>query len=333
MRCVRPRSWFSVLIFLAVMADSAIANAQHSRAGARGGRHARTEVSPRWLAAQVALDRAGFSSGEIDGRPGTNTTRAVQGFQAAHNLPPSGQLDDPTIAALGDPFQSPTTPYVVADADMAGPFVPSLPKDMMQLATLDQLGYTSPLELLAERFHAQPALIEHLNPGVELAAGATLQVPNVEPFLVPAVRKAPVPQLDAATARVRVDEATKTVRVEAPDGSIAFQAPVSIGSAQDPLPKGEWRIAGTAILPVFQYNPALFWDADPNHAKAKVAAGPNNPVGVVWIDLDKEHMGFHGTPEPATIGRAQSHGCLRLTNWDAMRMASLVGRGTSVILQ
>jgi len=142
-----------------------------------------------------------------------------------------------------------------------------------------------------------------------------------------------VPQLNSASSVVRVDEATKTVRVEAPDGSVAFQAPVTIGSTHDPLPKGEWRIVGTAMLPVFQYNPELFWDADATHAKAKIAPGPNNPVGVVWIDLDKAHMGFHGTPEPGTIGRSQSHGCLRLTNWDAMRLASLVGRGAKVVLQ
>jgi lipoprotein-anchoring transpeptidase ErfK/SrfK len=292
-----------------------------------------TAKSLHWLAAQVALDRAGFSPGEIDGRGGANTTRALEGFQQVNALASSGQLDAATIAALGGVFQSPTVPYVVTDADMTGPFVPPLPGDMMQLATLVALGYTSPRELLAERFHAQPALIAHLNPGIEITAGATLQVPNVEPFMVPTARKAPVPRLDSGSSRVRVDEATKTVRVEAPDGSIAFQAPVSIGSTQDPLPKGEWHILGTAVLPVFHYNPQLFWDADPSHAKARVAPGPNNPVGVVWIDLDKEHMGFHGTSEPGTIGRAQSHGCLRLTNWDAMRLASLVGRGATVILQ
>ena len=290
-------------------------------------------MSPHWLAAQVALDRAGYSPGEIDGRAGTNTTRALEGFQQAHSLSANGQLDEHTIAALGDAFQAPTTSYVVTDADMAGPFVPSLPKDMMQLATIDALGYTSPMELLGERFHAKPALISSLNPNVELKTGVTLQVPNVEPFEVPTERKAPVPQLNSASSVVRVDEATKTVRVEAPDGSVAFQAPVTIGSTHDPLPKGEWRIVGTAMLPVFQYNPELFWDADATHAKAKIAPGPNNPVGVVWIDLDKAHMGFHGTPEPGTIGRSQSHGCLRLTNWDAMRLAALVGPGTKVVLQ
>ena len=188
---------------------------------------------------------------------------------------------------------------------------------MMKLATLDALGYTSTLELLAERFHVRPTLLQQINQGTPLAPGQSITVPNVEPFHPPAERKAPKPQLEGAAGLVTVSEMNKTVRVETSDGKIVFQAPVSIGSIQDPLPKGEWTITGTAVLPVFQYNPSLFWDADPGHAKAKIAPGPNNPVGVIWIDLSREHLGFHGTPEPSRIGKTQSHGCLRLTNWDA----------------
>jgi lipoprotein-anchoring transpeptidase ErfK/SrfK len=172
-----------------------------------------------------------------------------------------------------------------------------------------------------------------MNHGHALAAGTSIEVPNVEPFHPPTEPQAPKPQIEGATALVTVSEATKTVRVEASDGKVVFQAPVTTGSVQDPLPKGEWTITGTAVLPVFHYNPSLFWDADPSHAKAQIAPGPNNPVGVVWIDLSREHMGFHGTPEPSTIGKTQSHGCLRLTNWDAMRLAALVGRGARVVLQ
>jgi lipoprotein-anchoring transpeptidase ErfK/SrfK len=287
----------------------------------------------RWVAAQVALDRAGFSPGEIDGRPGANTSRAIEGFQQAHALDSTGQLDEATISALGEWFVTPTTTYVVSDADAAGPFVPALPDDMMKLATLDALGYTSTLELLAERFHVRPLLLQQINQGTPLAPGQSITVPNVEPFHPPAERKAPKPQLEGAAGLVTVSEMNKTVRVETGDGKIVFQAPVSIGSIQDPLPKGEWTITGTAVLPVFQYNPSLFWDADPGHAKAKIAPGPNNPVGVIWIDLSREHLGFHGTPEPSRIGKTQSHGCLRLTNWDAMRLAELVGRGARVVLQ
>ena len=287
----------------------------------------------RWMAAQVALDRAGFSPGEIDGRSGTNTTRALGGFQQSRALAATGQLDEPTEAALGEWFTTPTVSYTITEADVAGPFVSTLPHDMMQLATLDALGYVSPLEMLAERFHVQPALLQRMNHGQALAAGISIEVPNVEPFHPPTERKAPTPQQESAAAVVTVSEATRTLRVESSDGKVVFQAPVSTGSVQDPLPKGEWTITGTALLPVFHYNPSLFWDADPAHAKAKIAPGPNNPVGLIWIDLSREHMGFHGTPEPSTIGKTQSHGCLRLTNWDAMRLAALVRRGTRVVLQ
>jgi lipoprotein-anchoring transpeptidase ErfK/SrfK len=108
-------------------------------------------------------------------------------------------------------------------------------------------------------------------------------------------------------------------------------APVTTGSQRDPLPLGEWKVNGVQLDPPFRYNPELFWDADPSHAKATVPPGPNNPVGMVWIDLSKEHYGIHGTPEPSAIGRTESHGCVRLTNWDALRLAELVKPGTKVI--
>jgi lipoprotein-anchoring transpeptidase ErfK/SrfK len=112
-----------------------------------------------------------------------------------------------------------------------------------------------------------------------------------------------------------------------------MHAPVTTGSEHDPLPIGQWKVNGVAWDPVFNYNPDLFWDANAAQSKTKIAAGPNNPVGVVWIDINKEHYGLHGTPEPSTIGRTESHGCIRLTNWDAARLARLVSPGTKVIFQ
>ena len=114
-------------------------------------------------------------------------------------------------------------------------------------------------------------------------------------------------------------------------GRVVFYAPVTTGSEHDPLPIGEWKVNGVQMNPTFRYNPDLFWDAEPAHTKATIPAGPNNPVGVVWIDISKEHYGLHGTPEPATIGRTQSHGCVRLTNWDALKLAALVKPGTRVV--
>ena len=291
--------------------------------------------TPAWtsLAMQVALDRAGFSPGEIDAAAGSNTERALRAFQQARGLNQTATLDAATIAALGDAFSTPVTEYVVTAEDVAGPYVETIAGDMMEIAKLDALGYTSVVEMLAERFHSSPALLRRLSPGVTFAAGDRLVVPNVEPFVLPG-KTEPAPREQAeAPVNVQVSEATRTLTVTNAAGNVVLHAPVSIGGEQDPLPKGEWTVTGKAVLPAFHYNPDLFWDADPSHAKAKVAPGPNNPVGVVWVDLSKEHIGFHGTPEPSTIGRAQSHGCLRLTNWDAMRLAALVNKGTRVVLQ
>jgi lipoprotein-anchoring transpeptidase ErfK/SrfK len=128
-----------------------------------------------------------------------------------------------------------------------------------------------------------------------------------------------------------VTKATSALTVEDAEGRVIFFAPVTSGSQHDPLPIGEWKVTGIQFSPKFHYNPDLFWDAEPSNSKATIAPGPNNPVGVVWINLSRPHYGLHGTPEPSTIGKTTSHGCVRLTNWDAMKLASLVRPGTKVI--
>lgn len=282
---------------------------------------------------QVALDRAGFSPGVIDGRPGRNTRAALTRFQEAHKLPASGTLDDATRQALGAPPAIVT--YALTPEDVAGPFVARIPDDMMEKRTLEVLAYTSAAEMLAERFHTTPQLLARLNPKLAWHAGQTLQVPNVEPFQPPAqteTRKVNPPAADQ-TADVRVSKAGGVLTVRGTDGAMIFSAPVTSGSDRDPLPIGTWKVTAVYLRPVFNYNPDLFWDADPAHDKARLPAGPNNPVGLVWIDLDKEHYGLHGTPEPSRIGVSQSHGCVRLTNWDALKVASLVKTGTPVIFE
>jgi lipoprotein-anchoring transpeptidase ErfK/SrfK len=297
------------------------------------------------LAVQVALDRAGFSPGEIDGRGGPKTRQALSEFQKSAGLQPDGIASEETIAALRVP-PDPIVDYTIAPEDVAGPYIDKMPADMMESATLQALAYTSPLEQLAEKFHSSPALLRTLNPGAAWAAGNAIKVPNVEPFEVPSkpspagaakatsgtkpggAAKAAQPALE-----VVVSGATKSLTVRDASGKTLMYAPVTVGSEKDPLPLGEWKVTGVSWNPVFNYNPELFWDADPAHAKAKVPAGPNNPVGVVWIDINKEHFGLHGTPEPSTIGRTESHGCIRLTNWDATKLARLVSPGTKVLIQ
>ena len=292
----------------APLAQSAEDRATHEGDGAR-------------LRLQVLLDRARFSPGEIDAVTGSNQARALRGYQAAHDLPVTGEPDAATWAALERDAAPVLAEYRLTDADLAGPYR-ALPDDAMDKARLDALGYASLAEALGERFHASPALLRRLNPQLDRAsAGTVLTVPAVA---APATAKA---------ARVVVDRSDSVLRLLDDGGRVMAQYPASTGSEHDPLPIGDWRIVTVVKDPTFHYNPDLFWDADPGHEKATLAAGPNNPVGTVWIDLSKPHYGIHGTPEPASVGKAQSHGCIRLTNWDAQAVAAAVDASVTVVLQ
>lgn len=272
------------------------------------------------LRTQVLLDRAHFSPGEIDGAGGSNTRRALSGFQANKGLPVTGSMDSATWQALTSDGQPALVDYTISAEDVAGPFV-KIPSDMMEQAKLPAMGYTSIQEELSERFHESPALLAKLNPGKTFVAGDRIVVPNV---VVDALPKAD---------KVVVDKSDKTVSLVDASGKTYAQFPATMGSSHDPLPIGDWKIQGVAKHPDFHYNPALFWDANPKHSKATIAAGPNNPVGVVWVDLSKEHYGIHGTPSPGKIGKTESHGCIRLTNWDAMTLSQSVSPGMTAVLQ
>lgn len=302
----------------------------------------RTEVI---LQAQVALDRAGFSPGVLDGKDGMSFTSALQGFQQAKGLPETGRYDKGTAAALLEDRPQPATWLVKIPAGFAkGPFV-NVPKGLNEQAALPALGYRNLLEKLAERFHTRPEVLMALNrPDTKVGAGGTIRVPAIANQPVARIEgdergwgatlaglgvAANQPQAD----HVVVDKSDGVVRVFGAQNQLMAQFPATMGSEHDPLPIGSWEIKGLSRNPDFHYNPDLFWDASSTDQKAVLKPGPNGPVGVVWIDLSKPHYGIHGTPEPQTIGRTESHGCIRLTNWDAARLAQMVKPGVKAVFE
>jgi lipoprotein-anchoring transpeptidase ErfK/SrfK len=274
------------------------------------------------LRAQILLDRARFSPGEIDGRFGGTMRGAITAFNLARKTKGGSRVTAATWKALNVDTAPAIVAYTLTAADVAGPFR-KIPEEMADKAKLPALGYENVAEALGEKFHVSPALLAALNPGRKLdRAGTVIQVPNV---VQPAMTKIP-------GMSVRVSRSNGAVEALDAKGLVIARYPATTGSAHDPLPVGTWKINGVARNPTYNYNPDLFWDAEADEKKVKLAAGPNSPVGAVWIDLSKPHYGIHGTPVPSTIGKTSSHGCVRLTNWDAIELSNMVTPGTVAVL-
>jgi lipoprotein-anchoring transpeptidase ErfK/SrfK len=310
-----------------------ISAAQKKRTAPRSHKTSATPPTPcgDLVGFQVLLDRQGFSPGQIDGLRGANFTHTITAWQTANKLNATGQPDCDTWKSLVAEDGQPTiTEYTLTADDVNGPFEKQIPPKLEDQAKLDALGYQSPTEALAERFHLAPALLAKLNHGTPLSAGRTIRVPAVTAF-DPDTK--PERAAAGSDVNIEVSRSESALRATRADGTLVFYAPVSSGSIHDPLPPGDWKVTGVSWHPVFHYNPNLFWDADPKDVRAAIKPGPNNPVGVVWIALNLEHYGIHGTPEPGHVGHTESHGCVRLTNWDAARVAGLVKPGTQVIFK
>lgn len=337
------------------------ADSMASNDGAAGGDTiADTEQRPV-MQIQVVLERLGFAPGVIDGRQGASLVNAVKGFQESQGLPVTGELDEATRTAMSKWRTIPATRVVTIPQEWGRVAFATLPESPADQARLSAMAYESLAEKLAERFHTTPEVLAQLNPGGRpagaggaeatpaaaadtapaFAAGQQIRVPNIGADRIDAssvdnkdwletLRSLGVGTGQPTAARILVDESEGWLKAYDADDKLVAMFTVTTGSQHDPLPIGDWGIKGKAYNPTYAFNPELLRNVDASQGKHQLPAGPNSPVGVVWIDLTKDHYGIHGTPSPQTIGRAESNGCVRLTNWDAARLAEIVSGSTKV---
>lgn len=270
-------------------------------------------------ALQTFLDREGISPGVIDGKMGQNVNKAIVAWEqmTGETLDPNNADDILERLRLSGGLAIKS--YTITAGDAAGPFVASIPDDYAHKAQLPALSYTSTVEMLAERFHMDEGYLRELNPGVDFSIPGTI-IKVVEPG---APKKGSV-------ARIVANKGLKQVFAYGEDGSLVAAYPASIGSSDTPSPSGTVTIERIALDPGYTYNPKVNFQQGNNTQILQIPPGPNGPVGTVWLALSKPTYGIHGTPEPSKIGRTQSHGCIRLTNWDATELAKMVKAGVTV---
>jgi lipoprotein-anchoring transpeptidase ErfK/SrfK len=314
---VAPVLWVCLALPAVGMDAAAINNAAYeaSKPPKQG------KIDPVVIKLQVLLDRARFSPGEIDGKLGENAQKALKAFAEAKDLS-SNQLLTPDIwQALAATSSEPVvTEYKISSDDIKGPFLKKLPARMEAMKNLKFLGYTSPREAIAEKFHMSEGLLQALNPKKKFdQAGEILLVADV-------VRNDPKLNVD----HIEVDKSRQTVKAFAASGDLVAFFPATVGSKEKPTPSGTLKVVSADANPTYRYNPDYKFKGVKSKQPFIIKPGPNNPVGSFWIGLSGEGYGIHGTSNPSTVSKAESHGCVRLTNWDAALLGRSVKKGTPV---
>jgi lipoprotein-anchoring transpeptidase ErfK/SrfK len=280
------------------------------------------KATPAGVRLQVLLDRAHFSPGEIDGKFGENARKALRAYAEAQQLRSADRPTEEAWKVLWVDDRPVISDYTISDADVAGPFLEKLPSKMEDMKDIPPLGYASPREAIAEKFHMSEQLLAALNPGKKFdRAGEAIVVVDTGVGNGGEAAKAD---------RVEVDKTRQTVKLYDKSNALIGFYPATVGSEEKPSPSGTLKITDVSRNPNYRYNPAYHFKGVHSDKPFTIKPGPNNPVGIVWISLSAEGYGIHGTPEPGKVSKAESHGCVRLTNWDAERVASRVSKGTPV---